>query len=60
MIRWLSIPCVLLACAGMAGAQVRLGDAAADFPPGTFADGKSYSLADFQSRAVVIYFFEAS
>jgi len=51
---------LLLACAGMAGSQVKYGDPAADFPPGTFADGKSYSVADLQGRVVVLYFFEAS
>jgi hypothetical protein len=59
-LRWLLVPCLLLAAVGTSAAQVRFGEPASDFPPGTFADGKSYSLADFHGGVVVLYFFEAS
>src|SRR5262245_44403140 len=62
MRRWLLAPCMLLACAGLAASQnqIRLGDPAADFPPGSFADGKSYSMDDLRGRLLVLYFFDGT
>jgi hypothetical protein len=59
LFRCFVVPCLLLACASTAPSQtaVKLGAPAADFPPGIFADGKSYSLADMEGRAVALYFF---
>jgi hypothetical protein len=31
---------------------------AADFPPGSFTDGHSYSLEDYRGKIVVVFFFE--
>jgi hypothetical protein len=56
-LRWLVVPCLLLACAGPALSQ---GKTAPDFPPGMFADGRSYSLEDMKGRVVALYFFEYS
>lgn len=34
------------------------GEKAADFPPGLFIDGRRYSLADLEGKAVVLFFYE--
>jgi peroxiredoxin len=47
----LAVPATLRA-AGQAGEQ------AADFPPGLFSDGGQYSLADFEGKVVVLFFYE--
>ena len=41
-----------------ARAAGQAGEPAADFPPGLFSDGKTYSLADFKGKVVVLYFYE--
>lgn len=51
---------LLLLClaAPAALAAGNAGEEAADFPPGQFTDGGSYSLADLRGKAVVLYFYE--
>ncbi|MDB5296151.1 MAG: hypothetical protein JWO31_2134 [Phycisphaerales bacterium] len=41
-----------------AAADVHRGDVAPDFPPGAFADGGRYRLADFKDKVVVLFFYE--
>ena len=61
-LRWLIVPCLLLAGAGLARSQVqvKLGEPAPDFPTGAFADGKSYSIDELKGRLVVLYFFDGT
>jgi peroxiredoxin len=60
--RWLIVPCLLFAGAGLARSQVqvKLGEPAPDFPAGAFADGKSYSIDELKGRLVVLYFFDGT
>jgi peroxiredoxin len=47
---------VLLSPAALAAGKA--GEKAPDFPPGLFIDGRHYSLADLQGKAVVLFFYE--
>ena len=38
----------------------KFGERAPDFPPGQFSDGGHYSLADFQGKVLVLFFYENS
>jgi hypothetical protein len=54
---------LLAACAGLvalAGPVTgqKTGQAAPDFPPGSFTDGNRYQLSELQGKLVVLYFFE--
>lgn len=44
--------------AGTARAQFLEGSTAGEFPPGSFTDGRTYSLADLRGKAVVLFFYE--
>jgi peroxiredoxin len=49
---------LLLAAAAPAMGQGRVGQAAPDFPPGPFSDGRQYSLEDARGKLMVLFFFE--
>ncbi len=39
--------------------KVGFGSEAPEFPPGVFADGRRYSLADLRGKVVVLFFYES-
>src|SRR5688500_486596 len=49
---------VLLCLAPGADAAGKVGESAADFPPGAFSDGGKYSISDFEGKALVLFFYE--
>lgn len=49
---------ITLAAPASLRAAGNVGEQAADFPPGLFSDGGQYSLADFQGKVVVLFFYE--
>lgn len=55
---WLLAGGLLLTAAGPALAQGKSGEMAPDFPPGSFTDNATHSLADLRGKVVVLYFFE--
>src|SRR3954447_18291907 len=48
----------VLAFGDLAYAAGKAGEAAPDFPPGLFIDGRTYSLKDLEGKAVVLFFYE--
>jgi len=47
----------LFACSA-ASAQVEVGGAGPEFPPGKFTDGKQYQVSDYRGKVVVIFLYE--
>lgn len=58
LLRPVLVLALLLLATGTATSQGKFGEAAPDFPPGTFIDGRSYNLADYEGKVVVLFFFE--
>ena len=46
--------------AATASADLQVGVAAPDFPPGSFSDGGHYTLNDFKGKVLVIFFYESN